>query len=416
VEKLLRAGETSCVVATSALELGIDVGGLDAVVIAGWPGSRAAAWQRAGRAGRRGAPSTVVLVACSEPLDQYVCADPEYLFGEPPEHARVDPDNLAVVVPHLKCAAFELPLRQGETFGALGPAETQEVLGVLARHGVVHGDGGEWHWIADAYPAQGVPLRGLSEENFTVVDAPSGQVLAEVDRDDAPRQLHENAIYPLEARLYQVERLDWGAHKAFVRLVDVDYTTEAMTYARVRLLETLGAVGPAGHGEVHFVEKVVGFKKIKLHTHENVGYGEVALPEQETHTRALWFDPPGPEAAPELAASWLDGVARAAYALHHVAALVVMCETQDLRSALGDAAPGRAPRIWLCDRACGGSGLAERLHDERAALLARAARLVEACRCARGCPSCVGPQGDTPTEGKRAAAAILRALELEVAS
>jgi DEAD/DEAH box helicase domain-containing protein len=412
VEALLRGGDTRCVVATSALELGIDVGGLDAVVIAGWPGSRAAAWQRAGRAGRRGLPSLVVLVACSEPLDQYVAGDPEFLFGEPPEHARVDPDNPAVLLPHVECAAFELPFTEGEAFGPLEASGTREVLSHLARRGKVHEDGGTFHWIADAYPAQRVPLRGIAEENFVVVDVADGRVLAEVDHRDAPKQLHENAIYPLEGRLHQVERLDWNAHKAFVRAVDVDFTTDALTYTKVEPLEVHGEDAAAGlaHGDVHVLEKVVGFKKIKLHTHENVGYGEVALPPWEMRTRALWLDPRIPAGAPPSPA-WIDGVERVAYTLHRVAALVVLAETADLGRATEPPIPAdgvRLPRIYLYDDLPGGSGLVERLFDERVRLVGHAARLVASCPCRRGCPGCVGPLGEG---GEAAKAAALRLLE-----
>src|SRR5262249_25494625 len=209
-------------------------------------------------------PAVIVLVACSEPLDQYVCADPEYLFGASIEHARVDPDNLAVLVPHVKCAAFELPFADGEGFGPLAAYETREVLASLARRGLRHEEAGRFHWIADAYPAQAVALRGPSEENFTVVDARDGAVLAEVDHHDAARQLHPNAIYALEGLLHQVERLDWEAHKAYVRPVDVDYTTEAETRTPVRVLEELAP----GYGEGHVVAKVVGFNKVKPHHHQ----------------------------------------------------------------------------------------------------------------------------------------------------
>ena len=440
VEGLLRQGATRAVVTTSALELGIDIGGLDAVVLAGWPGSRAAAWQRAGRAGRRGLPSVVVLVACSEPLDQYVCGDPEYLFGASPEHARIDADNLAILVPHIKCAAFELPFAPGESFGALSSDETHEVLRYLAGHGLLVADGGSFHWVADAYPAQGVPLRGISDENFTVVDVRDGAVLAEVDYRDAPRQLHPNAIYALEGRLHQVERLDWDGHKAFVRPVDVDYTTDALTHTKIRVLDIILASGDgsepdglAGYGDVHVVDKVVGFKKIKLHTHENVGYGDVTLPPFELHTRALWFDPPrpprppgspGPSATTLLGAwraAWVEGVARAAYALEHVATLLVLCEAGDIGRAIAEAAPDRLGRIYLYDTLPGGSGFAERLFEARADLVARALRLVESCACLRGCPGCVGPvppplepQADTPLPtARRAAAGVLRSLLLD---
>jgi DEAD/DEAH box helicase domain-containing protein len=408
VERLLRDGETSCVVATSALELGIDVGGLDAVVIAGWPGSRAAAWQRAGRAGRRGSPSLVVLVACSEPVDQYVANDPEYLHGEPIESARLDPDNLAVLVPHVECAAFELPFQPGEGYGPLGPEDTLELLRHLARRGVLHEDaqGRGFHWVSDAYPAQRVPLRGALEENFAVVDVASGQVLAEVDRRDAARQLHVNAIYPLEARLHQVERLDWDARKAFVRAVDVDFTTEAMTYTRVRVLEQAHAVPGAGWGEVHVEERVVGFKKIKLHTHENVGYGEVALPANEMTTKALWLD------AEDQGAGALEGITRAAYALEAAATLLVLCDGRDLARAVQAEADRPLPRIYLYDTMPGGAGLAERLYEARLDLCRRAARLVAACPCRKGCPSCVGAvgQGDPRVDSKAAAASVLASL------
>jgi DEAD/DEAH box helicase domain-containing protein len=421
VEALLRDGGARAVVATSALELGIDVGGLDAVVIAGWPGSRAATWQRAGRAGRRGAPAVIVLVACSEPIDQYVCADPGYLFGASPEQARVDPDNLAVLVPHMKCAAFELPFADGERFGPLGADETREVLSYLAQRGLLHADGGRFHWIADAFPAQGVPLRGLGEENFVVVDVRDGAVLAEVDHRDAARQLHPNAIYALEGVLHEVERLDWDAHKAFVRPVDVDFTTEAETRTRVSVLEALATDGVvAGYGDVHVVEKVVGFKKIKLHTHENVGYGDVSLPVFELHTRALWLEPMGPRPAPASAlgawrAPWLEGVRGAAYALKHVAALLVLCDGVDLARALDDAeGPDALGRIYLYDTLPGGAGFAERLYEARRDLVERAAMLIAACACRAGCPTCIGPipaqRADLPDAPKPAALAVLRGL------
>lgn len=395
VERELRAGETRCVVATSALELGIDVGGLDAVVLAGWPGSRAAAWQRAGRAGRRGRPALVLLVACSEPLDQFVAAEPEYLHGQSPEHARTDPDNLAVLVPHIRCAAYELPFGEGETFGALVAAETREVLRAVPD---VHEEGGAFHWISDAYPAAEVPLRGAAHENFAVVDAADGSVLAEVDLRDAARQLHENAIYPLEAQLYQVDRLDWNGHKAYVTAARVDYTTDALTHTRVLVLDTREQAPPAAYGDVHVVERVVGFKKIKLHTHENVGYGEVSLPAYELDTRAVWFDVDDSG----------DGAARAAFALRHVAAVLVLCDGSDLARAAGDR------RIYLYDANAGGSGLAERLYEARRLLVGHALRLCEACACRRGCPACVGalaPPAPGEIEPPRGAAArVLRRL------
>jgi DEAD/DEAH box helicase domain-containing protein len=404
VEAKLRSGEARCVVATSALELGIDVGGLDAVVIAGWPGSRAAAWQRAGRAGRRGKSSLVVLVACSEPLDQYVAADPGYLHGEPPEHGRVDPDNLAILVPHLRCAAFELPFARGESFGALSGEETAEVLRYLGRRGDLHEQEGNFTWIGEGFPAGAVPLRGAIEENFTVIERREDTVLAEVDRRDAARYLHEKAIYPLEGALYQVDRLEWNAHKAYVSLASVDFTTEAMTHTRVSVVEELAAAGPAGFGDVHVEERVIGFKKIKLHTHENVGYGEVKLPAWELSTRGLWFDP---------VEGLVGGVEPAGHALKGVSALIVLCDGADLGRATGEPEPASRPalpRIYLFDRHTGGAGLCEKLFEERAALVARAIRLVDGCACAHGCPGCVGAVNDGKHAAKQAALQVLRGL------
>src|SRR5215831_10618126 len=248
VERSLRAGEAPCVVATSALELGIDIGGLDAVVIAGWPGSRAATWQRAGRAGRRGAPSAVVLVVSSEPLDQYVAAEPEYLFGRSPEHARVDPDNLAILLPHIKCAAFELPFAQEESFGPLGADALRAALALLAERGVLHEDRGRFHWIGESYPASQVALRGPLDQNFVVIERATGTVIAEVDRPDAPLYLHPSAIYQLEGRTFQVARLDWEARKAYVDAVDADHYTDAIDYTKIRVLATSGQAGPEGGG------------------------------------------------------------------------------------------------------------------------------------------------------------------------
>jgi DEAD/DEAH box helicase domain-containing protein len=437
VEHALRHGETDVVVATSALELGIDIGGLDAVVMVGWPGSRAATWQRAGRAGRRLDPSLAVLVTSSEPVDQYVAQDPDYLFGRPAEHARVNPDNPSILIPHLKCAAAELPFMAGEPYGTLDPGESEQVLACLAEATLLHESGGHYHYTGHPYPANEVHLRGPLEENFLVVEQPRQRVIAEVDYKDATQVLHDDAIYQLEGRQYQVLRLDHDNHKAFVSRIAVDYYTDAMTHTRVRILEQLAHQGTlASTGEVHVVHRVVGFKKIKLHTGENVGYGEVQQPEREMHTTALWINlPPGeryrmqrPRSAPEIAEATLG----AAYALHSTAALILMSDPRDLGRAVGDArsgwfavsgrvtrggystpegppAPSIAPTIFLFDRYPGGTGLAERLYDRRLELVERTRRLLAGCQCRGGCPGCIGP-GST-SEAKALALRLLAILD-----
>src|SRR5438128_5670425 len=248
IEKGLREGDVRAVVSTNALELGIDIGALDVCVMAGYPGTIAATWQRAGRAGRRSSRSAAVMVASSAPLDQFVVRNPSYFFDASPERALIDPDNLHILVDHVKCAAFELPFRSGEAFGR---HDVQEILRVLAEQGLVHrsGDadeGGRWTWTSESYPADAVSLRSISSDNFVVVDTTGDtRVIGETDFTSGPATLHPKAIYIVEGALYQVERLDFEGRKAFVREIDCDYYTDAITYTRVTIIDTF-AVGGAG--------------------------------------------------------------------------------------------------------------------------------------------------------------------------
>ena len=421
IERRLRAGEILCVVATSALELGIDIGELDAVVCAGYPGSIAATWQRLGRAGRRGGQSIGVLVASSAPLDQYLAREPGYLLGAPMEEARVDPDNVEILVQHLKCAAFELPFKHGEHFGSLDTGETADALGFLVRHRVLHESADSFHWATDAFPANDVSLRSVGWDNVVIIDVEHDRSIAELDWRSAHTMLHEQAIYQHDGECWQVERLDLDNHKAFVRKVDPDYWTTAMTQVEVTVIED-GASGPAeagsgggwsaGWGEVAVVEKVVGYKKIKFHTHENAGYGEVRLPEMQMHTTAFWLTVPGATCArlPEGRAAAIDGLRGIGLALETVATLVLMCDPRDLGTTLGDTPPddgdasvprprkarsgaeiGFCPTLFLYEHVPGGTALAERVWEQRGVLLPAALRLIERCPCTAGCPSCVGP-------------------------
>jgi len=440
VEHALRRGDTDVVVATNALELGIDIGSLDAVVMVGWPGSRAAAWQRAGRAGRRLAPSLAVLVSSSEPVDQFVASDPDYLFGQAPEHARVNPDNPSILVPHLKCAAAELPFAAGEAYGSCDGRETDEVLRCLAEAGLLHRSAAGYHYTGHPHPSAEVHLRGHRDENFLVVQQPAGNVIAEVDYHDAPQVLHDKAIYQLEGRQYEVLHLDHEQRKAHAKQVQIDYYTDAMTHTRVRVLECHEqAAGVASCGEVHVVHRVVGFKKIKLHSGENIGYGDVSQPEREMHSTALWLTiPAGPlsrlqHSAGEVAAAALG----AAHALHSVASLLLMSDARDLGRAVGDARSGwfavssaghaphyglpddgsdiqgpTAPVVFLFDRYPGGTGLSERLFEERHQLVGRAGQTISRCGCRAGCPACIGPGGGK--QARQLAALLLQLCEQEL--
>src|SRR5688572_1863977 len=282
IEKGLREGSVRAVVSTNALELGIDIGALDACVMAGYPGTIAATWQRAGRAGRRSGRSAAVLVASSAPLDQFIVRNPSYFFDASPEHALINPDNLHILVDHVKCAAFELPFTTSEAYGR---HNLQEVLGVLEEGGFVHhaagppdsqraegaeGDG-VWQWTNESYPADTVSLRSISSDNFVIVDTTHGaDVIGETSFNSGPSTLHEKAIYLVEAALFQVEKLDFEGRKAYVRQIDCDYYTDAITHTKVTVLETFEGGEKARHGEVHVSSRVVGFKKIKFYTNENV--------------------------------------------------------------------------------------------------------------------------------------------------
>ena len=267
IEKGLRAGQVRGVVSTSALELGIDIGALDVSVMAGYPGTIASTWQRAGRAGRRSGQSAAVMVASSAPIDQFVARHPSYFFDASPEHALVNPDNLHILVDHVKCAAFELPFTTEESYGQVN---VQEILSVLQESGLVHRSGGDdtagqWHWTSESYPANAVSLRSISSDNFVVVDHTNGsKVIGETDFTSALSTLHPKAIYIVEGRLFQVEALDFEGRKAHVRSVDCDYYTDAIDYTKVTILDRFAAneTGVAMHGEVHVVSRVVGFKKI----------------------------------------------------------------------------------------------------------------------------------------------------------
>lgn len=423
-ERAMREGRIDGIVSTSALELGVDIGSLDVVILNGYPGSVAATWQRFGRAGRRQRPCLGVLVASSQPLDQYVVRHPDFFADAPPEHARTAPDQPLILFDHIRCAAFELPFNAGEPFG---PVDPLVYLEALAESEVVHREGQRWEWIADSYPANAVSLRSVADGNFVVVDRTDGKqtIIAEVDHSAAALTLYEGAIHMVQSTPYQVERLDWEGRKAYVSRTQVDYYTDSIDYTRLKVLERFDG-GPAGrgdahHGEVHVVRRVSGYKKIRYYTHENIGYGPVNLPDQELHTTAVWWQLPQAALGKAFASRQdaLDGFLAASHALHVVATVAVMADARDLQKAVGngdgawfaladqsgrgqlrgvEGAEGAAsleqafvPTVYLYDNFPGGVGLSEPLWQRQGELVQRAGELVQRCDCKAGCPACVGP-------------------------
>jgi DEAD/DEAH box helicase domain-containing protein len=492
IEGGLREGKIRGVVSTSALELGIDVGSLDTVVMAGYPGTIAATWQRAGRAGRRSGSSCAVLVASSAPLDQFIVRNPDYFFGNTPEHAFIQPDNLEILVNHLKCAAFELPITPNEKFG---DADLYDLCARLAAAGFLHLAGGNFHWTQEAYPADTISLRSVSSDNFIIIDITgSPNVIAEIDFPSALVFLHEKAIYLHGGQQFHVEHLDFKERKAYVKRVDVDYYTDAVRYTHVRVLEIAatsnraealslaGTQQPArssalpsvassnsccSHGDVLVRSQVVGFKKIKFFTHENIGDGRLELPENEMHTTSYWITLERPllESLPFTISERQSGMFGLLHALESVATLLLMCDSRDLGTAIGErppeasvgvtsmsdssdlesgdsnAGPGLAsastahqaavddfpaplmqdhlsrnqkeffePNLYLYDAYPGGIGFSEPLFRMHYLLMQKTRELISACPCEQGCPSCVGPAGDLAPRSKEAALAILDRL------
>lgn len=447
IEDGLKAGELRCVVATNALELGVDVGSLDAVVLAGYPGSVASTWQRIGRAGRRSAPSLAVIVGSASPLDQYMISHADWLADASPEKGLVNPDNLDIVLEHVRCATFELPFEHGERFGGLPGDEVAEILAHLAREGLVHRTGTVHAWVADEYPGSAVNLRSVGPEPFVVLDETLGEVLGEVDGRSAHRMLHEQAIYQHGGLPYLVERLDLTHRRAHVRQVDPQYTTRPVVSATITPVEHVDARESgrlhAHLGEVRIVERVTGFTRIRYGTHENLGHGEVDLPEMAMEAFAVWIQldeqaiASGTERLAERLASsdallaplgtshgslvvpaWLvEALGGLGHLLRHIASLRLMCDPHDVVPAVGAGTLGYGgetagdvpmlPALYIHESQPGGVGLVERLYDDIPEVCADALDALMRCPCDNGCPSCVGPPDRDDVLKKRGCTLLL---------
>lgn len=394
IEKGLREGSITGVVSTNALELGIDIGALEACIICGYPGTIASTWQQAGRAGRRNGVSAAFLVANSSPLDQYIINHPDYFFGKSPENGLINPDNLVILYNHMKCAAFELPFMDGENFGV---DTTSEVLSFMEEARLVRHVGDRWHWMSDVFPADEISLRSASNENFIIIDIsdPKPIVIGETDRFSAPMLVHEEAIYMHEGIQYQVEKLDFDDKKAYVRKVNVDYYTDANLAVDLKVIdvfrEDTGKVVHRSSGEVSVSSLVTMFKKIKLHTHENIGSGPVTLPELEMHTTSYWVSLP--EILPELSQSDVqNGLLGISNVLANVAPIYLMCDPGDIRVVHQVRATfTQRPTVYIYDSYPGGVGFSDKLYELHDELFETAAAMVTGCGCETGCPSCVGP-------------------------
>ena len=426
IEEGLRRGEVKVVVSTNALELGIDIGKLDVAVLVGYPGSQASFWQRAGRVGRRGQASLTILIARSDPVDQYLTSNPEHLFAAPRESLGLDPDNLVILSEQVKCAAFELPFRDGEVerggFG--GAPHLAGILDYLADESkLLLRRGDTWHWMADAYPAQDVTLAGGGPDNVLALDVETKKAVGEIDRAGSLTTLHEGAIYQVQGETWKVERFDYENRRAYLRQVESDYFTEAeidTTLAVLRLerhAERERAGGGEDYGtwagEVHVTTVATQYKKIRFYTRENVGTEDIHLPPEELDTQAFALtlsqetaDRLG-LAGSERGAAWRS----VGQLIRRVAPLFLRCEPGDLGLSTEVRSSHFArPAIVLFDRVQGGVGLADLMFDSHRDVLRAALEVVRRCECKQGCPACVGALSESGPLGKSAAERVLAHL------
>ncbi len=497
IELGLRQGDVRAVIATNALELGIDIGSLDAALLAGYPGTIAATWQQAGRAGRVAEPSLAVLIASANPLDQFLAAHPDYFFDRSPENALINPDNLLILLDHIRCAAFELPFSTNESFGRVPPGQVLAFLEILETSGDLHSSGGKYYWMADHYPAQGVSLRSATAARILLqrLDSGGAATIGEVDRESACWMVHPGAIYLHEGLVFRVDELDLERGHALMTPAEVDYFTQPRLDTEVQLLSEIERsdvpAGEKGIGEISVTSQVIGYQKIHWETRIRLDTLDLDLPPEVLHTTGYWIslaeeavdrlrsaglwrnDPndygpgweairqrvrardgyqcqncglpedgrahdvhhiipfrafdsyvhanqpvnlvtlcPGCHRRAETAVRVRSGLSGLAYTLQHLAPLFLMCDPRDLgvhadpQSTLAD---GR-PVVVLFDRVPAGIGFSQRLYELHPELIAQALDLVRVCRCDQGCPSCVGPPGESGLGGKHETLALLEEL------
>jgi DEAD/DEAH box helicase domain-containing protein len=420
IERGLKNGSIQVVVSTNALELGIDIGQLDVAVMAGYPGSISSTWQQAGRAGRRQSTSLTILTASSAPIDQYIIEHPDYFFDKNPETAQIDSENLPILMSHLKCAAFELPFKESEEFVK---DITPNLLDFLVEERVLRKTDDKYFWMRDIYPADEISLRNTAPENVVIIDTGNqNKVIGEIDLFSAPEMVHNDALYMHDSVQYHVDELDWDERKAYVHTVKVDHYTDAITKTDLKVLDILqeGKSESFGYskfyGEVAVSRVTTGFKKVKFHTHENLGMGKVYLPEQEIQTSALWWEFPGdlfvdPYFKESVIGEGLKGIA---YTLNNLIPIYIMCDITDISVVPMVRAPfSQKPTIYIYDKYQGGIGLSKKLFDIDRAVLKAVYEHITQCACKNGCPTCTGPSLEAGLFGKSSALKILQLLDLD---
>lgn len=419
IERELFSGQLLGVTATSALELGVDVGSLDATVLVGYPGTIASTWQQAGRAGRGVRESLSVLIGLDGPLDQYFMRHPEALFGREHEHALIAPDNVYILEKHLPCAAHELPLTNDDEF-LFGPGFVEAMIN-LERRSVLDYRGERWYNVGWGYPAQEVNLRSASGSRFALLDESQGyQTLEEIEASSALYRVHPGAIYLHQGESYLVTDLDLQAQVAYLRPVDVDYYTQPREVNDVSIVRSFQhqqfPKTAAFFGQVRVTQQVIGYARKQQFSETVLSVEYLDLPPQSYETRALWFEVPS-----ELARRVSDRGLHfhgGLHALEHAAIgilpLFAMCDRLDIGGLSTPSHPdtGR-PQVFIYDAFPGGVGIAEKGFEMLDELWRATLSAIEECPCEAGCPSCVqSPKCGNNNEplDKEAAVVILKEL------
>jgi len=395
VERKLARRELLGVASTCALELGIDIGSMDACFIVGYPGTIASTWQQAGRAGRRSEESVVFLMAQNTPIDQYLMHNPRYLFEQSPENAVVDPHNVYVTLGHVKAAAQELPLKDEECphFGQYA----EPLLEILQEDLSVRKINDRWYWSGKGYPASAVNLRSISAITYTVMEEMENRVVGHVDELSAFSQIHDHAVYLHGGETYFVRHLDTQQKVAFVQRQDLDYFTQAVTDASIRverdeeIRQKRWRISQTGLAPVTVTSVVSMFKKVRFASRQSIGFENLDLPPQELETVAWWILPPQ-EALMRVRGCGrepTEGLVGIANVLVEVVPLFVMCDAMDIGTAV-DSSNMDSPTLFVFDKYPYGMGFSEKAFELTEDIMQATAEIVHGCGCQTGCPSCVG--------------------------
>ncbi|MDD5067789.1 MAG: DEAD/DEAH box helicase [bacterium] len=416
IEQNLRQGIIKGVVSTNALELGIDIGSLDVCILAGYPGSIASVWQQAGRSGRKNKVSAAFLIASNHPLDQFLIKNSEYFFSRPPEEAIINPENLFILMDHIKCAAFELPFRENERFGN---SVVNDIMDYLEKQDIVHKAEETFYWNSDSYPAESVSLRSAMTENVVIINTTDNknEVIGEVDRASAPFLLFEEAVYIHLAGQFKVEKLDLESGKAYVKEVSVNYYTDAIAKSDIAVLKidkTVDAVPYRKHYCSVSIKTVVPkYKKIRFLNHENIGYGDIHLPqtEMQTYASALELREEFLKEKVENPERFSEVLMGMANLIRNISPLHIICDYSDIRTVEQRKSDFfNNPVIFVYDAYPGGVGLSEKLYQNMEFLLKEILKIVSTCECRYGCPSCIGPADEFSKETKGNVIRLLQAL------